>query len=231
MSASNFKNYSQEENIQKDKTLYSPRGFFYSISFIPPLLISVGIFINLFKKSVFLCGNNFSFSIFKDINKLQILLYNFPSFAEIASTSPEKRFVTVCLNSCGWLMLPVYIITNKIVQAVYIPQKSRFSHSKKLFLILLEAISFFSVILFGSFDPSHSRTINRVSSISFLTSLTIYFTTINAIIKDFDPKRLTFFDWLHAIAGPILFVLLYLFALFNVVNSTLIILSKILQRI
>ena len=143
-------------NLMISPILYRPYLFMLSVGFLPPLIALLTLFLYYYN------GHN------TEINHL-------PYISEVAAKLPESRVFSVGINICAWLLLPVFLILDRILKL----QNKEAGNSKspgvlfsRLLMNILDGFAFFSMIGFCSCTLEESRTFHMLCIIVFVISLT-----------------------------------------------------------
>lgn len=219
----------EAHDLPSKHQIYHNRGFYYFAFFIPVTLIYAAV-ITFYHRNKFI-----------------------PYFEEVGINLPEKRLIEAGFNVCAWIMLTALLITdgaiqtrNQKIKSILHKSKNNFSFSLFRFLeCIFGGLTFLSCIAYGSILISDSIKYHYIFGILFLISSSLYFLFVNlmfSLVKMNTKKEITIndksniglIDWIHAIIGPMFFVLSYLmkcrFILFQnkEVNNNV---SKLLQYI
>ena len=197
-----------ESNQLTKHQIYQNHVFYYFTSFIPIIFIYTAVI------------------VFYNKNKY------IPYFEEIGFNLPEKRLIEVGFNICAWIMLVTFLITDGGIQ---IRNKKYMSNLKvdknsennfqfktgRLLTGIFAALSFFSCVAYGSILISNSYKYHYIFCGAFLVSTSLYFSLVNIMfvivkmnkrkeLNKNDKSDIVLIDWIHALIGPIFFVISYL---------------------
>lgn len=143
--------------------LYRPFMFMICVGVLPPVIAVIVLIMYYYN------GHN-------------LAINHFPTISESAVKLPESRFFSVGINICAWLLLPVFLILDRILKL----QNRRVGNSKapgvlfaRLAMNILDGFSFFSLIGFCSVTLEENRTFHMLCITIFVSSITLSFFCID----------------------------------------------------